>query len=180
MTGDVAGLSGEDVQEIVQLLDDLAATELYLRTRHYTLSVRRDGPDGEWVQATSAQTEPRLLDPAPEQAAAPPAPVAAGGGADGGGDGDAEVADGLVAVRTPLAGTFYRAPKPGAEPFVEVGSRVEEDTVVGIVETMKLMNSVYAGVRGQVAEICLDNAADAERGAALLRITPEQQEWPER
>jgi acetyl-CoA carboxylase biotin carboxyl carrier protein len=59
----------------------------------------------------------------------------------------------LHEVRAPLVGTFYRAPQPGAEPFVQVGSRVEETTVVGIVETMKLMNPVLAGVAGTVVEI---------------------------
>jgi acetyl-CoA carboxylase biotin carboxyl carrier protein len=75
-----------------------------------------------------------------------------------------------VAVRAPLPGTFYRAPRPGAEPFVEVGSRVGADTVVGIVETMKLFNSVAAGAAGTVAEVCLANAEFADRGATLLRI----------
>ena len=78
--------------------------------------------------------------------------------------------EGLVAVRAPLPGTFYRAPRPGAAPFVEVGSRVGADTVVGIVETMKLFNSVTAGAAGTVAEICLGNAEFADRGATLLRI----------
>ena len=76
----------------------------------------------------------------------------------------------LVAVRAPLPGTFYRAPRPGAAPFIEVGSRVDPDTVVGIVETMKLMNSVSAGVEGTVAEICLGNAEFAAHGTTLLRI----------
>ncbi len=76
----------------------------------------------------------------------------------------------LVAVPTPLPGTFYRAPRPGAAPFVEVGSRVSADTVIGIVETMKLMNSVHAGVDGTVAEFCVQNAEFAAHGATLLRI----------
>jgi acetyl-CoA carboxylase biotin carboxyl carrier protein len=75
-----------------------------------------------------------------------------------------------VAVRAPLPGTFYRAPRPGAAPFVEVGSRVGADTVIGIVETMKLMNSVPSGVAGVVAEFCVANAEFAAQGAALLRI----------
>ena len=73
-------------------------------------------------------------------------------------------------MRAPLPGTFYRAPRPGAAPFVEVGSRVSEDTVVGIVETMKLMTSVPAGADGTVAEICLANAEQAAQGATLMRI----------
>ena len=76
----------------------------------------------------------------------------------------------LVAVRAPLPGTFYRAPRPGAEPFVEVGSPVTAETVVCIVETMKLMNSVHAGVGGVVAEICLGNAEFAASGVTLMRI----------
>ena len=85
-------------------------------------------------------------------------------------DGADEVDGELVAVRAPLPGTFYRAPRPGAASFVEVGSRVGADTVVGIVETMKLFNSVAAGAAGTVAEICLANAEFADRGATLLRI----------
>ena len=76
----------------------------------------------------------------------------------------------LVAVRAPLPGTFYRAPRPGAAPFAEVGSQVGADTVIGIVETMKLMNSVPAGVAGVVAEFCVTNAELVAQGAALLRI----------
>ena len=75
-----------------------------------------------------------------------------------------------VAVRAPLPGTFYRAPRPGAEPFVQVGSRVGADTVVGVVETMKLMNSVTAGVAGVVAEICVGNGEFAAHGATLVLI----------
>jgi acetyl-CoA carboxylase biotin carboxyl carrier protein len=92
------------------------------------------------------------------------------GGASGSGDGGGEEDGGLVVVRAPLPGTFYRAPRPGAEPFVEVGSPVSADTVIGIVETMKLMNSVPAGVAGVVAEFCVANAEFAAQGAVLLRI----------
>jgi acetyl-CoA carboxylase biotin carboxyl carrier protein len=91
-------------------------------------------------------------------------------GAQDAGHGTTEVDVSLVAVRAPLPGTFYRAPRPAAAPFVEVGSRVGADTVVGIVETMKLFNSVTAGAAGTVAEICLGNAEFADRGATLLRI----------
>jgi acetyl-CoA carboxylase biotin carboxyl carrier protein len=67
---------------------------------------------------------------------------------------------------------FYRAPRPGAAPFVEVGSLVSEDTVVAIVETMKLMNSVHAGTRGRVAEILVANAEPVAQGATFMRIEP--------
>jgi acetyl-CoA carboxylase biotin carboxyl carrier protein len=73
-------------------------------------------------------------------------------------------------VPAPLLGTFYRAPKPGAPPFVEVGSTVEEDTVVAIIEVMKLMNTVRAGVRGTVSEILARDGTLVEYGETLLRV----------
>jgi acetyl-CoA carboxylase biotin carboxyl carrier protein len=73
-------------------------------------------------------------------------------------------------VTSPLLGTFYRAPKPGAPPFVEVGAQVDEETVVAIIEVMKLMNTVRAGVRGTVTAILLGDGALAEYGETLLRV----------
>jgi acetyl-CoA carboxylase biotin carboxyl carrier protein len=73
-------------------------------------------------------------------------------------------------VTAPLLGTFYRAPKPGAAPFVEVGSMVEADTIVGILEVMKLMNTVRAGVSGRVSEIGARDGALVEFGEILMRV----------
>lgn len=73
-------------------------------------------------------------------------------------------------VLAPLLGTFYRAPKPGAPPFVELGAEVTEDTVIGIIEVMKLMNTVRAGVHGTVTEFLVADGALAEYGATLLRV----------
>jgi acetyl-CoA carboxylase biotin carboxyl carrier protein len=82
-------------------------------------------------------------------------------------------ADGLIDIPSPLLGIFHRAPKPGAPPFVEVGSKVEEETVIGIIEVMKLMNSVPAGVKGEVVEIRAENGAAVEYGQILLRVRQE-------
>jgi acetyl-CoA carboxylase biotin carboxyl carrier protein len=73
-------------------------------------------------------------------------------------------------VPSPLLGTFYRAPKPGAPPFVEIGSPVEENTIVAIIEVMKLMNTVRAGVRGTVAEIVPGDGTLVEYDQPILRI----------
>ncbi len=81
--------------------------------------------------------------------------------------------DGLVAVAAPLPGTFYRAPRPGADPFVREGDAVSPDTVVAIVETMKLMNSVHAGTAGRVARICADNGEFTPLGTTLMLIEPD-------
>ena len=190
-------LTNEDVADILALLDSLPYDEFDLETPRFRLTLRRT-PAG-WTQSTQVLSAPEPLaapqGAAPQgaapQGAAPqgatsgvrgPLPPSIGGGGpltpvDGDGSGTDEVEEGggeLVAVRAPLPGTFYRAPRPGAAPFAEVGSRVGADTVIGIVETMKLMNSVPAGVAGVVAEFCVANAELVAQGAALLRIRAEE------
>lgn len=164
-------LSNDDVQDILSLLDSLPYAELTLETSQFTLQLRRSA-EGGWTQETQILSPPVLADPvapaAPpgrpaEPAAAPPSPPAGQPSVPPDADGQDIVA--------PLLGTFYRAPQPGAPPFVDVGGSVEADTVVAIIETMKLMNPVYAGTAGTVTEICLDDGQFAEQGAVLMRVS---------
>jgi acetyl-CoA carboxylase biotin carboxyl carrier protein len=150
------GLSNDDVQDILRLLDGMPYQELELETSSFRLTLRRTA-DGGWTQATE------VLGARPAADGAHPEASASGG-------------EGLVDVRAPLLGTFYRAPRPGAPPFVTVGGDVGPDTVVCIIETMKLMNSVTAGVTGTVAAILLENAQFAPQGAVLMRIRPAEEE----
>jgi acetyl-CoA carboxylase biotin carboxyl carrier protein len=82
----------------------------------------------------------------------------------------AELPPGRELVRAPMVGTFYRAPEPGAPPFVEPGTRVEPDTIVGIIEVMKLMNSIPAGCAGVVTNVLVGNAEPVEFGQPLVAI----------
>jgi len=149
-------LSPDDVAEIVALLDGGAYDRLDIATTRFRLRVARAaGEGGGWTQEWDWQAAD--APPTPVAVDAATAPVDEGEGA---------------AVRAPLPGTFYRAPQPGAPPFVEVGDRVGPDTVVGIVETMKLMNPVHAGTSGTVAAIVVGNAAQVDADAVLLRVTP--------
>lgn len=77
-------------------------------------------------------------------------------------------------VEAPMVGTIYLSPSPGDPPFVKVGDTVSEETVVCLVEAMKVMNEVKAGVRGVVAEVLVENAHPVEFGTRLFRITPEK------
>jgi acetyl-CoA carboxylase biotin carboxyl carrier protein len=170
-------LTNEDVADILAVLDSLPYDELDLQTPRFRLTLRR-APGGGWTEASQILSEPTALTPAPNGS-----PVTPPGPHDTGADGAAVAGDGapnagsdaagLAAVTAPLPGTFYRAPRPGAAPFVEVGDEVHEDTVVAIVETMKLMNSVHAGTRGRVAEICVRNAEPTAQGATLMWIAPD-------
>ena len=78
----------------------------------------------------------------------------------------------MLTIDAPMLGTFYRAEAPGKPPFVEVGAQVEPDTIVCIIEVMKMMNSVPAGVSGTIAEIVPANAELVEYGQPLFRVTP--------
>ena len=80
--------------------------------------------------------------------------------------------DGLVTIASPMLGIFYRAEAPGATPFVAEGARVEPDTVVCLIEVMKMMNSIPAGISGTVVEVCAENAEPVEFGAPLFRVRP--------
>lgn len=84
----------------------------------------------------------------------------------------AEWPEGSVVVRSPMVGTFYRAPQPGAPPFVEVGQAVKPDSVVGIVEVMKLMNSITADLHGNVEQILVGDASQVEAGQPIIVIRP--------
>ena len=156
-------LTSEDVQEILRLLDATSFNELHLETGRFKLELRRDGA-GEWAQTLEFVAQPNVLAPV-----APPVPVPERKQSAP----EAAARPQLGAVSTPLPGTFYRAPQPGAAPFVEIGTLVDATTVVCIIETMKLMNTVRAGMRGSIAEICLADAEFAGPGAVLMRIHPE-------
>jgi acetyl-CoA carboxylase biotin carboxyl carrier protein len=149
-------LTAADVAEIMRLVEQSGFDELTLEMEGTKISFRRGAPAGTPAPAPTAAAAPAAA--APAVAAAPTTPVAL----------TADPA--LQDLPSPLLGTFYRAPKPGAPPYVEIGSQVEEDTIVGIIEVMKLMNTVRAGVRGTVAEILVADGALAEYGETLLRV----------
>lgn len=155
MTTDLP-LTPEDVNEITAILDGSRFDRLDLKTSRLRLRVERSGSG--WTQAWSMEDDTGSV--------APAAPVAAAAVA-------ADIPAGQAAVPAPLPGTFYRAPQPGAPPFVEVGAKVGPDTVVGIVETMKLMNPVHAGQAGIITAICIDNATMVDGGAVLMLIQPD-------
>jgi acetyl-CoA carboxylase biotin carboxyl carrier protein len=151
-------LTAADVAEILRLVEGSAFDELSLEIDGLKLNFKR-GADGAGLEPPPAAGSAAPAAPTPMDAAAPTdaaKTVAA----------DPNVLD----VRSPMLGTFYRAPKPGEPPFVAVGAAVEENTIVGIIEVMKLMNAVRAEVRGTVVEIPVKDGALVEYGEIILRV----------
>ncbi|MBI3372569.1 MAG: acetyl-CoA carboxylase biotin carboxyl carrier protein [Betaproteobacteria bacterium] len=152
-------LTHDDVRQILKIIDDAAhLEELELVHGDFRLHVRRHGA----VERAMASAAPV---PGPAQAAARAAQAKTAA---------APVPGGMVAIRAPMLGTFYRAPSPGEKPFVEVGQKVKAGETVCLIEVMKLFNSINAGVDGTIAQILADNAALVEYNQVLILIEPEQ------
>jgi acetyl-CoA carboxylase biotin carboxyl carrier protein len=139
-------LTDDDVREILRIIDESELDELLIETDGFSLHVMKGA------------AEPTASRPRPRSASAPaPQP-------------NPRPDNGLVTIESPMLGTFYRAESPGAKPFVEVGSAVTPETTLCIIEVMKMMNSVPAGVAGTVSEIVAENAQLVEYGAPLFRV----------
>lgn len=154
-------LTAKDVAKITRLLEDSSFDEMTLELDGLKLTLRRQGAAGAPAplvpsQAAAAPAQPSQPVSPSLKPAAEAAPAAD---------------DTAQNVTAPLLGTFYRAPKPGAQAFIEVGSRVEEDTIIGIIEVMKLMNTVRAGTRGTVIEVLARDGALVEYGEVLARVS---------
>ena len=150
-------LTGKDIAEIAKLLDDSQFTSLDLQMGEFKLRIRRDGGGGGWSGGDDDR-EQAATTPPPAAASAPaPAPS---------GDAGAGEAD----VPAPLLGNFYVTPRPGEPAFVSVGDAVTPDTTIGIIEVMKLMNPIRAGVSGIVTAIMAENGKPVEQGQALIRV----------
>ncbi|MDH3346050.1 MAG: acetyl-CoA carboxylase biotin carboxyl carrier protein, partial [Kiritimatiellaceae bacterium] len=146
----------KDIKKVVQLMKENDLTEFLLEDDDCTLQLKRGGQD-----VTQVIAAPQMMAPAPAAApvaaapaAAASAPVVEASAAD----------DGLVEITSPMVGTFYRSPSPDADSFVEVGSSVNGDSPVCIVEAMKVMNEIQAEVKGTIKKILVDNATPVQFG----------------
>jgi acetyl-CoA carboxylase biotin carboxyl carrier protein len=183
-------LEHEDVEEILKLLDATPVREFELETERFKIILRR-GAGGNWTQECETHRATDLVaggnDAADKNAAGKnasgsealgrvdtgKAPVAkAAATALDAAAANIEGAADTREIRAPLVGTFYRSPKPGAPPFVETGSVVGVESVVAIVETMKLMTSIYAGHSGRIAEILIDDGQFVAQNQLLMRVAP--------
>ncbi|KPL68609.1 hypothetical protein SZ64_11140 [Erythrobacter sp. SG61-1L] len=154
-------MTAKDIAEITRLLDESQFSELKLEIGDFKLRVSRGGSGRRlYDDDVEAAPAPRTAAPSTPAPAAAPAPATPATGP----------AAGEVDVPAPLLGNFYSAPRPGDPPFVKVGDLVNEDSIIGIIEVMKLMNSVRAGVAGTVVAILADNGTSVEEGQALIRV----------
>jgi acetyl-CoA carboxylase biotin carboxyl carrier protein len=150
------------------LLRDNGLAELELENEGFRVRLRRESAFGQ-----AAATEAPL--PPPPAAPVQPAPPPASGPTHPGTQASTEAShdQDLHIIPSPIVGTFYRSPSPAADPFVKIGSNVEPESVVCIIEAMKLMNEIQAEASGEVVKIYVENGQPVEYGQPLFGIKPQ-------
>lgn len=168
--------SYQDLLQIVDLIKTSAQfNEFHLKVGDIELDIRRGAPAAApAAPALASNAAPATPLPTPLPTSATPAVAVPPPAAVVEPHRSAPLAfpAGSVLVKSPMVGTFYRAPEPGAHAFTEVGARVTAESVVGIVEVMKLMNSIPAGQAGVVTHILVEDGAPVQYGQVLLVIEP--------
>lgn len=161
-----ASVNMEELRELIALVRDNELAELELENEGFRVRLRRE--------SALAESSPAAVShPAPAPAPPPPAPApAASGPAHPGTQATTAAAQDqdLHIITSPIVGTFYRSPSPTADAFVKIGSNVENDTVVCIIEAMKLMNEIQAETSGEVVKIYVENGQPVEYGQPLFGI----------
>jgi len=146
----------KEIKKVVQLMKDNDLSEFALEEENFKLQLKR-GADS----ITQVVSAPQMV-AAPATAPVAAAPAAAPAAAD----------DGLVEITSPMVGTFYRSPSPDSDSFAEVGMEISEESVVCIVEAMKVMNEIKAEVKGTIKKILVDNATPVQFGQPLFLVDP--------
>ena len=153
----------KDIKRIVEMMKSNDLTEFTMKDEDFELAMKRGSSEAPQIVYASTPAAAPVAAPvaAPAAPAAAPAAPAA----------DSED-DGLIEIPSPIVGTFYRKPSPDADNFVEVGSEVTGDTVVCIVEAMKVMNEIKADVKGVIKKILVDDTSPVQYGQPLFLVEP--------
>ena len=159
----------KEIKAVIDLMTRNGLSEFELEKGDFKLRVKR-GPGGEWISSTTpAAPAPSTVihhHPAPlaaVSAAAPAAPVVSA---------PPPAATAGAQIVSPMVGTFYRSPSPDAPAYVEPGQEVHEDTVVCIIEAMKVMNEIKAETKGVIVEVLAQNGKPVEFGKPLFSVRP--------
>ena len=149
----------KDIKAIIDLMKKNSITEFELEEKDSKLRLKR-GNAGAAMGPGNDETnpaQPMLLAPATTLASTPVAPA---------------VNTGEVEIKSPMIGTFYRSPSPESAPYVDVGTEVNSDTVVAIIEAMKVMNEIKSEIRGVITQVLVENGKPVEFGQPLFKIRP--------
>ena len=157
----------KQILEMLKFIEASDYDEVKLEAHNFRLHVRKSGAPASGVHAEVAAA---LAATPPAQLRREDEGIASAGAPDRSDSGG--VPTGMIAIRAPIMGTFYRAPAPHLPPFVEVGTRVKPDDTVCLIEVMKLFNTIKAGITGTVVKIVAGNGATVKKDELLIVIEP--------
>ena len=169
----------KEIKDLIEFISDKGFAEFEMKRQGFRLRVRRfnESPPQAIQSANAPATvSPPLLATADAKAARAKAPLneLVAGPPEGaravGRESHVESEPGLHVINSPIVGTFFRAPSPTSDPFVTIGAQVEPDTVVCIIEAMKLMNEIQAEIGGEIAKIYVENGQPVEYGQPLFGV----------
>lgn len=154
------------LRSLVKLMVESELTEVDLQDGEEKVKLRR-GPNGQ-VQTVMPAMSPMPTAPT----ASSPAPAASGDAKKGEAAAADKADDGLKPIASPMVGSFYAAPSPDAAPFVKVGDTVDAETVVCVIEAMKVFNEIKAEMRGTIRKVLIENGQPVEFGQPLFMVDP--------
>jgi acetyl-CoA carboxylase biotin carboxyl carrier protein len=159
------------LERLLELLNKSSAESIEIRKSFWTTTVRvsKGGFQGNSGPVAYHVTAPPTAHAPPSGSSAPSAPAHLGGGGSGGGGGTPSH---LLEIKSPMVGTFYAKPEPGADPYVRVGSRISSGQTLCIIEAMKIMNPLDAEISGVIREVAVEDAQPVEFGQVLFRVDP--------
>jgi acetyl-CoA carboxylase biotin carboxyl carrier protein len=173
----MTSINQDDVLEILKIIEESTFDELHLEMGELKLIVKKYAGQGGIEKRELNPQEPTKSpvpgenpEAAPVQGSKAPSVIPSEAPALSEEPPVSLEEEGLTPIKSPMLGTFYRTPKPGAPPFVEVGQVVSEDDTVCIIEVMKLFNTIKAGIRGRIAKICAENAQMVEFQQILFLV----------
>ncbi|MCX6922628.1 MAG: acetyl-CoA carboxylase biotin carboxyl carrier protein [Verrucomicrobia bacterium] len=150
----------KDIKAIIDLMKKNSVTEFELEKQDFKIRLKRGSNGGGMVTSGEDQPAMQILHQLPAVPAAAQAPV------------PAVAASNELDIKSPMIGTFYRAPSPESAPYIEVGAEVGPETVVCIIEAMKVMNEIKAEAKGVITQVMVDNAKPVEFGQPLFKFRP--------
>ena len=156
----------KQIKQIIDLMKRSELTEFAVEEEGFKLKIRRGGNGTPLVSTTGAMVPAY---PVAQEASAVPGGTQPAAGTSAGGNAD-KVEPGVSFIKAPMVGTFYRAPSPESPAYVEVNATVLENSVVCIIEAMKIMNEIQAEVKGTVVEVLVENGQPVEYGQRLFKI----------
>jgi acetyl-CoA carboxylase biotin carboxyl carrier protein len=164
----------KEIKLVIDLMTKNGLSEFELEKGDFKLRVKR-GPGGEWTTSTTPAAGPQVVHHHAPVAAFAPSPAVAAAVSPAA---PMVMPDPGVVARThpqivsPMVGTFYLSPSPDSPPYVTIGQEVQEDTVVCIIEAMKVMNEIKAETRGVIVEVLAQNGKPVEFGKPLFAVRP--------